>query len=75
MLPQTVGRPVCLGVKPYLGLNQSFVTVRQLRVCRCGVSSLTRGRVCCLQLLLALAIAVVLWSEPRGIHDYIFYSL
>jgi hypothetical protein len=32
-------------------------------------SSLTRGWVCRLQLLLALASAVILGSESRGIHD------
>jgi hypothetical protein len=35
--------------------DQIFITVWQLRVCWCGAFSLTRGWVCCLQLLLALA--------------------
>jgi hypothetical protein len=39
--------------------DQIFVNVRQLRVCSCGASSLRRGQVCHLQLLLALAIAVI----------------
>jgi hypothetical protein len=34
-------------------------------------SSLTRGWVCRLQLLLGLASAVILWSEPRKTHDQI----
>jgi hypothetical protein len=37
-------------------------------------SSLTRGLVCHLQLLLALASAVILRSESRGTHDYILLS-
>jgi hypothetical protein len=45
----------------------------------CGYSphvtfSLTRGWVCHLQLLLALASAVILWSESRGTHDHILLS-
>jgi hypothetical protein len=43
----------------------------QLRICWCGAPSLTRGRVCCLQLLLSLASAVILGSESRGIHYHI----
>jgi hypothetical protein len=35
----------------------------------CGASTLMRGRVCRLQLLLALASAVILRSESRGIRD------
>jgi hypothetical protein len=36
--------------------------------------SLTTGWVCRLQLLLALASAVILGSESRGIHDHILLS-
>jgi hypothetical protein len=40
-------RPVCLGIKhPSRAYDQSFITVRHLRVCCCGALSLTRGRVC-----------------------------
>jgi hypothetical protein len=37
-------------------------------------SSLMRGWVCCLQLLLVLASAVTLGSESRGTHDHILLS-
>jgi hypothetical protein len=47
MLRPTVSRPVCLGVKV-----QDQIFVRHLRVCWCGTPSLTRGRVCHLQVLL-----------------------
>jgi hypothetical protein len=40
---------------PIWGLNDYIFIVRQLRVCWCGAPSLTIGRVCHLQLLLALA--------------------
>jgi hypothetical protein len=47
MLRSTVSRPVCLGINdPSWAYDQIFITVRQLRVCWCGVLSLTRGRVC-----------------------------
>jgi hypothetical protein len=79
MLWLTVSQPVYLGV--YLGIkhpsgayDQIFITVRQLRVCWCGALSLTRGRVCSLQLLLALASAVILGSESRGTRDHILLS-
>jgi hypothetical protein len=40
-------RPVCLGIKhPSGAYDQIFITVNQLRVCWCGVLSLTRGPVC-----------------------------
>jgi hypothetical protein len=37
-------------------------------------SSLTRGRVCCLQLLLVLASAFILGSQSRRTHDHILLS-
>jgi hypothetical protein len=43
------GQSVCLGVRhPTRVLEEIFVTVRQLMVCRCGELNLTRGRVCSL---------------------------
>jgi hypothetical protein len=60
---------VYLGVKFHLGPK-----TRQLRVCSCGAPSLTRGRVCGLQLKLTLASVVILGSEPPGSHDYIQLS-
>jgi hypothetical protein len=72
MLRLTVSRPVRLGVEHPCGpQDQIFATVREFRVLCCGALSLTRRRVCRLQLLLALASAVILGSESRGTHDHI----
>jgi hypothetical protein len=48
-----------------------FITIRQLWIFLCRTSSLTRGRVCRLQLLLAFTSAVILVSEFHGTHDNI----
>jgi hypothetical protein len=75
ILRPTVCRPVCLGVKhPSGAYDQIFITVGQLQVYWCGVLSLTRERVCRLQLMLVLASAVILGSESRETRDHILLS-
>jgi hypothetical protein len=69
---QSVSKSWCRA--PSAAYDQIFVTVWQLRSCWCGALSLTRGRVCRLQLLLVLASAVILGSEPLGTRDHILLS-
>jgi hypothetical protein len=53
---------------------QIFISVRQLRVSWCGVPSVMKEWVCCLQLLLAFASAVILGSKSCETHDHILLS-
>jgi hypothetical protein len=74
-IQDTYLQSVCLGDKPLKTHNQQFFF--QLNTCSHSpyvTTSLTRGWVCHLQLLLALANAVILRSKPHGTHDHILLS-
>jgi hypothetical protein len=51
-----------------------FITLRHLRVCRCGALFLTMERLCHLQLLLVLASPAILGASPAGLV-IMFYCL
>jgi hypothetical protein len=54
--------------------DQIFVTLWQLPSCFSEAPSLTRGRVCLLCMLLALASIVFLWFESHWTRDHILLS-
>jgi hypothetical protein len=59
---------------PIGAYDETFITVRQLKVCWFGALSLTRARVCRLQFLLVLVSAVILGSESFGTREHILLS-
>jgi hypothetical protein len=69
---QSVSKSWCRA--PFRAHDQIFITVWQLRSCFCGAPSVTRGRVCFLYMLLALASAAFLVSESLSTRDHILLS-
>jgi hypothetical protein len=70
----TASQSVSLGLEPHLGLTTRYLLLWQLRSCFSGEPSLTRGWVCLLCMLLAIASALFLESESLGLVT-IFYCL
>jgi hypothetical protein len=75
MLRPTVSRPDWLGTQhPFVAYDHLMIIDWQLRVCWFGAPSLMRGRVCRLQLLLALASTVIFGSESHRTRGHILLS-
>jgi hypothetical protein len=68
-LTSTLGQPVLVS-GTHLGPKTRFVLLSD----SCGFVNVTRGRICPLQLLLALTRAITLGSEYRGTHEHISLS-
>jgi hypothetical protein len=74
-LRQTLSQSVSLGIEPHLGLVTRYLLLfDSYGLVSCGAPSLTRGRVCLLYMLLAIASAVFLTSESLGTRDHILLS-
>jgi hypothetical protein len=56
---------------PIYGPYPDLYYHQRFQVCWCGATSLTRGLICSLQLLLGLASAGIFGPESRRIHDHI----
>jgi hypothetical protein len=69
---QSISKSWCRA--PSAAHDQIFITLWQLRSCFCGAPSLTRGRVCLLCMLVALASVVFFGSDPH-IWDFPFRRL
>jgi hypothetical protein len=69
---QSISKSWCRA--PYGTHDQICITFWQLRSCFCGAVYLTRGRVCLLYMLRALARAVFHGSESLGSRDHILLS-
>jgi hypothetical protein len=71
----TVSKSVGLGVEPHLGLMTKYLLFFDCYgLVLCGAPSLTRGRVCLLYMLVALASAVFLGSESLRTRYHIILS-
>jgi hypothetical protein len=75
---RSVGQSVLVSgthLGPATNFSSSLIIFRQLRVCWCGATSLTRSRVCSFQFLPSTASTAFLKSESHGTHEHILLSL